>query len=385
LRPISGRQRAANERDAILEGFVRPKGSDMRYTYVASWSVVDGVGLPEGVDAIELAASANSRFVLTRDPDSLLEPVDRSIAFRDAIARGMKGENVGDLHAFAESRIPEIVEQRRRRPETLLVQVADGDVDVEIDRERSPVRHGCIICWDVIDKGEIAQRHEAETEAMKTALAVESRSSPRFRTLASDVYLTTDDEVTVYSFSMTGTARLSVMTPLDGDAANRVDTRYRTILESRDLETVRHLSALQADTDSDRLRQFLYGWAALEVFVNRAFKANRCACEALLRAGKHAAVQKHCLGQAGAGRGGDASPVSGRFACVAALVFPHAERDEGLDDYARFCMAKNARDDFYHGDVTVDADLPASDVAVLLSKYLGGYLEFSAASSCDLP
>jgi len=356
----------------------------MHYTYVASWSVIDGVGLPEDVDTIELQASADSRFVLTRDPNSLLEPVDRSVAFRDAIARGFIGENVGDLHAYAESRIPEIIEKRRKRRETLLVQVAGGEVDVEIDRECSPVRHGRIILFEALDKEAIARRHEAETEAMKTALALESRSSTRFRKLTSEVYLTTDDGVTVYSFSQRISARASVMTPLSSDAPNRVDMRYRRILQSGDLETVRHLTALQGDAESDLLRQFLYGWAALEVFVHKAFKANRCAFEALLSGSTHGAVQRHCLGQDGAGRGGEANSLSARFAGVAALVFPDAEREEGAEDYDRFCKAKAARDGFYHGDVTDDADLPASDVAALLSKYLRGYLEFRGASLCGL-
>lgn len=363
---------------------LRVERKSVRYTYVASWSVIDGVGLPKGVDSIELQASAASRFVLTRDPDSLLEPVDRSVAYRDAFARGFMGENVGDLHAYAESRIPEIAEKRRKRRETLLVQIAGGEVEVEIDRERSPVHHGCIILFEAIDKDAIAQRHEAETEAMKTALALESRSATRFRKLTSEVYLTTDDGVTVRSFSQRINARLSVMTPLGSDAPTRVDMRYRRILESGDLETVRHLTSLQGDAESDLLRQFLYGWAALEVFVHRAFKANRCACEELLRGSRHGAVQRHCLGQDGAGRGGDASSLSGRFASVAALVFPDAEREEGVDDYDRFCKAKTARDGFYHGDVADDADLPVSDVAALLSKYLRGYLESKAGSSCGL-
>lgn len=347
----------------------------MHYTYVASWSVTDGVAPPTGADTIELVSSASVRCVLTRDPDHLLEPVDRSRALAEGIMRGVIGRSVGDLHAFVESHLSDVVAKREKRGRgAVLVFVANGDVEADIDEQRPPERNGYIVCMDAIDKPGIIRRHQAEVTAIKAALALESASATGFRPLVSDVYLTRDDGVTVYCFTLGGSARASVIPSLKGDGIKRVNARYRALLTTPELETVRRLSALQADAEGDRLRQFLFGWAALEVFINKAFNANKRDCEAHLNAGEHPAVRGHALSQASAGRPGDASSLSGKFAAIAALVLPDAAEDEAVADQARFRELAKARNDFQHGNVIADADLPVDHAVSLLSKYLAAYI-----------
>lgn len=349
----------------------------MRYTYIIAWTVAGGVGLHKSADPVELFSSPHARFVLTRDPGPLLEPLNRRDAMAAALMHAFTGHSVV-LHEYAEAHIEAVAAKRSERQggAESLVCIFTGEADVAFDEEKWPERNGHIMSFEAVDTEAIATRHKAEEEAMKTALCLES---PAFlRPLASGVYLMTERGVPVYSIAQHMSVTPTIMSPLDEGAPARFDARYRALLEADDLRPVPSLSALFADAEANRLRQFLFGWAALEAFVMRAFRAHKNACNAKISAERHPAVVEYSRDRSKAGS------AAKRFAAVAAVVFPHAPEDEARADYSRFYSAMQIRNDFYHGNrVVTDEELPASEVAELLSKYLRGYLELVSRLSDD--
>lgn len=84
-----------------------------------------------------------------------------------------------------------------------------------------------IVAFDVVEKRRVRQIHQADIEAMKVAVALESDSPSRFVDLTDGIYLFTEAGKIVYSISFSMNAEASVSTSLSDEAAERINRSVR--------------------------------------------------------------------------------------------------------------------------------------------------------------
>ena len=250
----------------------------MQYTYVAAWGVLGGVHLPPDSDSIELHGDESKLFILTRDAGDRLAFVDRGKAVAIAVLDGMFGGKAYEsFDAGVEDALAGVVANREKRAgETVLIFEAHGEVDVELDPRLADAETQYPFMLDAFDKPAVKRASEPYIEAMKLALALEGSSPCKFSPLTSDVYLTDEDGRIIHSLSFGGSAEASVSSPFASDGQSRVARRYGLLAERGGNERILRLFSQMSDGESDRLKAFLSGWAALEIFVTKcAFRRRR--------------------------------------------------------------------------------------------------------------
>ena len=246
----------------------------IRYSHTAAWSVIGGISPPNDSQPIELFHSKNCRFVLTRDPDSLLTTIDRGTALDRLMLKDLVGQRgTAESPVAIEAEIEEIKAERKKKAgsQAVLVVEAQGEIDTVI---KEPLREyeGFVVTFDAIDKQAVRRAHQSEIEAMKVAIAFESEVPSRFAVLAEDTYLTNGSGKTVYSISFSASVGGTFSSSLSTEGVGRISARYAMLQRANDVDSVQRLFSQMADYGTDRLKAFLSGWNALEILTKTSFK-----------------------------------------------------------------------------------------------------------------
>jgi hypothetical protein len=358
-----------------------------RYTYVAAWAV-GGISLPSVSGPIDLSRSGNPRFLLTRDPDELLVEIERGGAVANVLLNLVLGHSehadFGDAVALAMDNI-RTARQKKAGEQAALVVEAHGEVAATIDKERLAERDGFVVAFDAVDKQTIRQAHRRDVEAMRLALALESEPPLRFTPLIDDIYLTDEQGRTLYSLTFSVTGEATVSRGLAPDGPSRISARYVRLARMESLERVQRLFSEMADSEADRLRAFLTGWAALEVFINKTFKTYEDRFLAPLTAAEQPVLRERFLVRVKEVMK-DKYRLTDKFLAVAAVLFPDAPDATLSGDFENFRQVKGSRDAIYHGEQFCDGELPVHELSGLLRRYLLAYLESpSQGSDADIP
>ncbi len=343
----------------------------MRYTYTSAWAVVGGISLREESPPIVLASSENSRFVLTRNPDDLLARVDEATAVGRLMLKGLPGQRGSAVFQTAlASEIEEIKAERKNTvgAQAVLLFQAQGEIGASV---QEPLREHdtFIVTFDAIEKSRVRQLHKADIEAMKVAVAFESDVPSRFAYLTDGTYLLNDAGKPVYSISFSMSAEASVSTPLCNEAVKRIADRYAALNQENDLDSVERLFAQMAEYDSERLKAFLSGWAALEILIAKSFKSYEQAFLAPFTNADHPTLRERFLGRI-KGVMKDKYRLTDKFIAVTAVLFPSIEGAEAEKNYSEFCRLKSLRDSIFHGEPFLEEGLPVNEMAALLRKYV---------------
>ena len=163
----------------------------MRYSYKAAWSVVGGIALPKDEQLVEICQTEHCRFVLTSNPNDLIGEIDKGFALGRLMLKGLFGQSgTSEFPSALAAEIEEIKAARTKkaRSNAVLVFEGTGEVDVVL---KDPVveREDYWVTFEAVDKQAVARVHRAEIEAMKLALAFESKEPSRFVYLSDGVYL----------------------------------------------------------------------------------------------------------------------------------------------------------------------------------------------------
>lgn len=359
----------------------------MRYWYIAAWAVIGGIALRQDSPPIELASSENSRFLLMRDPDALLARVDQGSAIGRLMLKGMVGQRGStDFPAALVAEIDEIKAERKEKigGRTILAFEAQGEIDATL---KEPLREHdmFIVTFDAVDKRRVRQIHQADIEAMKMAVAFESETPSRFANITDGTYLLTEAGKIVYSitFSMSGEA--SVSTSLSDDGAKRISARYATLTGVDDLDSVERLFSQMAEYETDRLKAFLSGWAALEIFIAKSFKSYEQAFLSPFTKAEQPSLRERFLGRIKGVMKGKYR-LTDKFIAVTAVLFPGAADEDVQQDYEKFCKLKDLRDSIFHGEFFSEKELPVHELATLLRKYVLAHLGMTnQALNADAP
>ena len=320
----------------------------MRYSYSATWAVVGGIALPNDSDSIELARSTNSRFVLTRDPDSLLSNFERGDALSRLMLKGMVGQRGATEFPIAlEAEIKEIRAERKNKTGAQTVLALEGDIAAKFDRPAQE-QDGYIITFDAVDKQEVKRAHQSEIEAMKSALAFESDVPSRFAALSENTYLIDESGTIIYSINLSVSVEMTTSSPLSCDGAKRIGERYGRFRQANDLTSVQRLFSQTADFGTDRLRAFLSGWASLEILIAKSFNAYEQDFISPLANAGQPVLRERFLGRIRDVMR-DKYRLTDKFVAVAAVLFPAVHDAELQEDYAQFCRFKKLRTQFIMG------------------------------------
>jgi hypothetical protein len=354
----------------------------MRYSYSAAWSVIGGISLPTDREPIELCCSKSCRFVLTRDPDSLLGNIERGAAVGRLMLKGLVGQRgTAEFPIALEAEIEEIKAERKKKTgaNVVLVVEAYGEIDATIHRPAHELE-GFVVTFDAVDKQAVRRAHQPEIDAMKSAVAFDSEVPSRFAALSEGTYLTDEGGKIVYSISFSMSAEGSVSTNLSTEGSDRISARYSMLKQANDLDSVQRLFSQMADLGTDRLKAFLSGWAALEILIAKAFKTYEQAFLSPLTNAGQPTLRERFLGRIKVVMK-DKYRLTDKFMAVAAVLFPAAPDTELQEDYEKFGRLKELRDSIYHGNEFSEKDLPVHDLAALLRKYVLAHIETSVAPS----
>lgn len=343
----------------------------MRYSYKAAWSVVGGINLPKDEQLVEIYRTEHCRFVLTSNPNDLLAEIDRGFA----VGRLMLwGSGPSKLLSELAAEIEEIKAERTKkaRSHAVLVFEATGEIDA-VFKEPVVERDGYLVTYDAVDKQALARVHRAEIEAMKLALAFESKEPSRFVHLANGIYLINDTGKPVYSINFSMSAEGMISSNLSSEMVKRISARYTRVHKEGNLKSVVRLFSQMADYETDQLKMFLFGWTALEIIVAKAFSNyEHVFLSPLVKAGQPKLREKF-LGRIRDVMRDKYKPTD-KFLAIAAVLFPDAPDNEIEEDSEKFVRLKKLRDSISHGEEFSEKNLPTHELAALLRKYVLAYL-----------
>ena len=343
----------------------------MKYTYTAAWVVVGGISLPEKSAPIELAKSATTRYMLTRDPDPLLERVDETSAVARLLLKGVFGQRGNtDFETALSSEVEEIKAERNKKigVQPVLVFQAQGEIEATVE-EPMHEHERFIVTFDAFNKSKVKLLHQNDVEAMKLAVAFESEVPSHFAYLADSTYLFNDAGKPVYSLSFSLSAEASTSRQLTEEAANNIAARYAALSRESGLDSVERLFSQMAEDGTDRLKAFLSGWTALEILIAKSFKSYEHAFLSPLTKAGQPTLRERFLDRMKVVMQ-DKYRLSDKFIAVTAVLFPDISDAEAQKNYTDFCKLKSLRDSILHGEVFSEKDLPVHDVAALLRKYV---------------
>lgn len=324
----------------------------------------------DGTGEVLLADSIRGKFVLTREPDPYLARVDEASAVARLMLKGFAGKkDKAEFSVAVASSIEEIKAERRKKigSKAVLVFQADGEIEAVLKDSRE--HEGFIVAFDVVEKRLVRERHQPDIEAMKTAVAFESDTPSRFADLADGTYLRNDAGKAVYSISFSMSAEASLSSSLSEGSAKRISTRYASLNQLTDLDSVERLFSQMADHDTDRLKAFLSGWAALEILIGKLFKRYEQEFLSPFTKADQSNLRERFLERI-RGVMKDKYRLTDKFIAVTAVLFPQATDDEVKSDYEKFCKLKELRDSIFHGEPFSEKNLPVYEIASVLRKYV---------------
>ena len=338
---------------------------DLPYTYVKAWKVIGGINLPAGVTSLVMSKSANSRFILTRQPNDHLQEIDRGNAVSHALLRGLfHADKAPYGERIAEAISAQQTERSAKSPKATIL-IAEGYGTATANLTYARAYDGFVAVVDAIDKATIRAAHRAEYEAMKLALGFESEVPSSFEPFAEGIYLKNSDGLPVYSFTFDMQARGYLSSPHTEEAAKRVSERFAAVAAQEDLSAVCRLYSQTAENSDDPLRAFLFGWTAFEILLAKAFTK----------------LERVILTPLSNGSQPQEPFLKRKFDCVTAILFPQATHAELEADANAFTRIKRMRGKLVHDSDVRERDLPAHDIAKLLRKYLNAYLDYQVARS----
>jgi hypothetical protein len=275
----------------------------------------------------------------------MLVDIDRGVAVGRLMLTGPVDQpGVDDFAEALASKVADIRAERakRARMQAILVVEASGEIDASIT---GPYKEHdtFVVTFDAINKQAVARIHQPEVQAMKLAVALENETPSRFSLLSEGTYLTNDTGKIVYSFTFAISGELTVSSALSEDGVNRISDRYALLKNAEKLEPIERLFLQMSDCETDRLKAFLSGWAALEIFIAKSFKICENAFLSPLASAGQPTSRKRFLDRIKEVMR-DKYRLTDKFSAVAAVLFPNAPEQEIEDDFKQFSHLKKLRD-----------------------------------------
>jgi hypothetical protein len=339
------------------------------YTYLNATILVGGLNMLPGAADLTLVEMPAMRILLTGDANRHLLEIDRAMAFAN-VQLGVENV-VGSRDEQVVNELNKIQSSRATRVggRAVLLFAAQGEENVTITdslREHSDfltVRNG-------FPRGLLSGRYSEKLDSIKAAISLEISTLDHFEPLAEGTFFQWPDGRPLYSYTFTVAGRGTIAQSATQGNASTISARFAALASTATSQSAQRLVARMAEEPSDKLRQFVFGWIALEIFVNQSFaRHGRTVIDAMANdgaSGVGARLVKH-----GQHSVNDGYSLVGRFMIAAAALFPAASEEEQEADLATFKMVKRTRDDLFHGEDVQEEALPVSELQRLQRALIG--------------
>lgn len=342
----------------------------MHYTYVEAWSVI-GVIIPENTPSYEIGLSDCCRFVVTRNPDTLLTIIDRGLAVSNfMLGDGGLAKLEKDVTALP-SAIKKIQTERKSKiiGQAVLVLEAQGDAEASL---KEPYREfgDFIVTFLDLDAASITKLvkvHQPDIEAMKVALALDCEVPPRFYKLSSGVYFSDVGNKTIHNICYSSRGSMFTSKELTSEGVDRISARYNLLRQGNDIDNVQQLFALMADYENTPLLAFFSGWTALEILINKLFITYK----EVLTNEEEPLVREDFISRKNKNiKEADVYTLMDKFILSVLKLFP-SDVDEDCEKFSRLKKIRNS----IHNKELSEPDLPVSELATFLRKYMHAYIQ----------
>jgi hypothetical protein len=330
---------------------------------------IDGIHLGAQEGEVELITEpvAGFRAVLSTDPDAYCFESDRFIALANLKLNALFGQ-LG-LEITEESLADELEvlrEARRRRfgSGPYLVFVREDNVE-EFSRLHEVETENFIVCRGGPPKDHLRRASRPHVLAALAALAVAAGAISRIDEVSDTIVFFREDGKPIYSYTLSMTGEPSVLRAISEETLESVTSWYHTISQDPQLERVGHLLVSSLQTKGDKLRSFLFAWAAIEILINKTFGVYEERFFKELDNGEHPESRRQYLRRVRSVMSSKYR-LSDKFALIASLLSP----ESADEDVEQFKQAKNDRDKLLHGQDVHEASLPVQIVQELARKYL---------------
>jgi hypothetical protein len=342
------------------------RGYDMKYEYTIVYRI-RGINHKSPVDLETLASDNGSiRAVVTRTPDRFDGGAKDEALLGKCLAEWL------EEHKQA----PTIIEQCRNLATTsrktcedaphVVIQICGDrpDLDGKEIRETDTF----VVHLNPHDPSE-SIRMEAENHigAVLVSLALESGGALTLDKVWDSIVMIRGDGKRTIPLNCSNTMEIFDYDSLEADATTRITACYRRLCgdKQRELGTVSKLLKCSLESEKDRLRSFLFAWAAIEIFVNKVFAKYEEQMFKQLGSDLHS-DRYHLPIQHIREVMKNRYTLATKFHVVAVQLYAH-DADKDADT---FRQAKKARNDLFHGSSVDEATLPVIPVRDVLVKYL---------------
>jgi hypothetical protein len=348
----------------------------MKYRYITVYQIRGLTHAPNEGD-IEIYAKESDKYslraILSGRLDQYCYDMDRAQSIGYLMLTGMVGQRgTTDQKLEIESGIDRIREQRKKELQgsEALVFIAEGNAQVDLNSSPTKETNDYIVGVDIVNKDDIIFSHRDQVNAALAALCLATERIPiQIKHLRGDVYLFNEFNKPVYSigFSVSGEGYSSI--PTTAEIIKESQGQLK-LVSKRALTKVYRLLTQAISRDNDELRRFMFGWAALEIFIKTIFSEyENLFIQSLL--------ESDSASQAGRYFKRIREVMKGKYNIADQFVVVAACIGEGSvePDVEEFIRIKNIRDALFHDTSMAEKGLPTFAVVELLKKYLRLHLK----------
>ncbi len=342
--------------------------ANLKFVYTTILEII-GIKAPETGDAILIDDSNSGTWsCLTCDPTRHRKELDEGAAIATMILRGLVGGGPeGSFAERLEKEVAGVVEERsaRSKHQDYLVLRLEGEVpDWESRAEREVDEF--VIRLNGAPKFGIQERSKVELASIVVAITKRTGRPVQLTSHAVGLVFFREDGKKIYAkeFIM-GNPKAFVSSLWDAADQILLQADFLALRGLTSLTRVLQMFAASLEQTHDRLRAFLSGWSALEIFINKVFSHYEAAFLGGLTSDTDPKAKEWYVERIREVMR-DKYRLRDRFALIAASLVP-CEAD---DDVFKFVEAKKIRDNLSHGEEVADSDLPVEVIHEVLGKYL---------------
>jgi hypothetical protein len=344
----------------------------MRYQYVVAYQMLGGLTIRKGEREKVLYQEEGIRASLAPFESARLKELNQAYAVANSVLnRFLGGGPAGrfDEVVQAEQKKIEEVQRSQLKDAAILLIEMKGQVDVTLVSPTFECEEFAVY-WEALNGQPLLNKHKADIEAVVTGLLVGGPQGMGLQQKGDRLWLREESGRYVYSIRLTMQGEGAVSSHLTEEIEREVRHYVDKARHSGALAKVQTLLVALIAPEGDRLRAFISGWAALEIFTNQLYAAYQ-------KTGVIRGPRRNLLGKTRAWirrflRLNSPDTLSLRFQAVANVVKHGVDVDS---DLRQFQSLKKIRDRFYHGTLLENRSLPNHELAKLLRNYLRAYLD----------
>lgn len=342
----------------------------LKYKYICAWKMKDAFRYEDDIDTIELLKNDHFSFVVTKNPDPLLEELDKS-----KLAPWLFISH--DFYKKIPFTLQHRKEQRKAKIKNhpVLIFQAEDDIEIEFKHSHHHINDFIINIWDDHEI-DTQKRYQKIIESMKLSISLGTNNYTRFIHLTEGLFLYNNSGDVIYNLLFDMKVGDLAPAPFSNELHQKINSCYNDVMEDNEIDSVIRLFSQMSEYDDDKLKAYLFGWNAFEIFISKAFnKYEQDFLSPLINADqpdlrkrftdrfREVMKDKYKLGD--------------KFVVVTAVLFPGISEKESNSYYKRFMKLKKLRNNIFHGQAFQEENLPVRELSVLLRQYIKAHIQFA--------